>query len=115
MCFAPETREQALSVLTLGTGRTQVKQGCRECMVSQDAVVAAHVRYSEAWDSESAFRRHVRSEDFRRVLFAMDMCCQAPRVSVGSVTGQEGLAQLEQWLNVPTGEEASMSNMEQAG
>ena len=106
MCFAPEARDQAISVLTSGTGRTEAKRGCMECMVSQDALVEEHVRYSEKWESESFFRRHVRSEDFRRVLLAMDMCSQEPRVAVGSVTGQEGLAQLEKWLKETPGEEA---------
>lgn len=106
MSFAPETREQAIRILTSSVGRIEAKQGCEECMVSRDALAEGHVRYSETWESESSFRKHVRSEEFRRVLLAMDMCSQEPRVAVGSVTGQEGLAQLEEWLKGTPGEEA---------
>ena len=105
MCFAPETDEQAIRLLTSGIERTEAKQGCVECRVSQDALAEGHVRYSEKWESEASFREHVRSSEFRRVLLTMDMCCEEPRVTVGSLTGQEGLSQLEKLLNGEPGEE----------
>ncbi len=95
MCFAPEMREQAIRLLMSSIGRTEDRQGCRECLIGQNAMEEGRVRYSEAWESESSFRAHVRSEEFRRILLAMDLCREEPRVTIGSLTGQEGLAQLE--------------------
>ena len=106
MCFAPEASEQAIRLLASGIGRTEAKPGCEECMVSQDALAEGRVRYNETWGSEASFRNHVRSHEFQRVLHVMDMCSEEPRVAVGSVTGQEGLAQLETWLKGTLGEEA---------
>jgi quinol monooxygenase YgiN len=45
------------------------------------------VHYREEWESEEAFREHIRPEEFRRVLIAMDMSCEEPRIVVGSFAG----------------------------
>ena len=43
-----------------------------------------------------AFRKHLRSEEFRRVLMAMDMCCEEPKVLVGNLSGGSGMDYLRE-------------------
>lgn len=94
MRFAHKDIDQALHLLVSAIGRTEAKPGCLECMATRDAAAEDRVRYSEEWTSKSAFQRHLRSEEFRRVLVAMDMCTEEPKVVVGSLSGRSGMAHL---------------------
>lgn len=94
MHFLPEKMEQAVRLLVSSVGSTEAKSGCRECLISLDATDASHARYTEVWDSESAFQRHLRSEEFRRVLIAMDMSKEEPQVVVGNLSGHSGIEHL---------------------
>ncbi len=95
MRFAGSVLSQAVDLLRSIIDRTEALPGCKRCSVSHDAVDAQRVRYDGVWDSEAAFRRHVQSEDFRRVLTAMDMSCEEPQVTVGTLSGRIGIAYLQ--------------------
>jgi quinol monooxygenase YgiN len=90
MLFPPGKRDQAIQLLVSAVGRTEAKPGCRECLVARDVSGEGLVRYSEVWDSESAFQQHLRSEEFRRVLVAMDMSYEEPKVVIGNLSGRNG-------------------------
>lgn len=92
MRFAPKDADRAVQVLLSVVGHTQAKPGCRACTVGRDATEEGRVHYSEEWDSEQGFERHVRSEEFRRVLLAMDLCCEEPQIVVGNLSGHSGIA-----------------------
>ena len=93
MRFAPEDLDRALQLLRSVTGPTRVKRGCRGCRVELGSSQPGLVHYREEWDEE-AFPRHVRSEEFRRVLIAMDLCCEEPQIVIGTLVGRSGLAYL---------------------
>ena len=93
MRFAPDDVECAVQLLLSVTGPTRAKRGCRTCSVELGTAEAGLVHYREEWDEE-AFPRHVRSEEFRRVLFAMDLCCEEPQIVVGNLVGHGGMAYL---------------------
>lgn len=94
MHFDPETLPQALGLLRAAVGPIQVKRGCRVCRVELDMREAGLVHYREAWASEAAFERHVRSDHFWPVLMAMDLCAKKPRVTLGNRTSHQGLEEL---------------------
>jgi quinol monooxygenase YgiN len=94
MRFAASEVDPAVRLLLSTVGRTEAKEECRSCSVARDAIERGQIRYNEVWDSESAFGRHVGSEEFRRVLVAMDMCCEEPSVTFGTFSGRTGIAQL---------------------
>jgi quinol monooxygenase YgiN len=96
MRFSPADANSAVQLLLSAVGRTEAELGCQACTVARDAADENRVRYSETWDSEAAFQRHVQSEEFRRVLVAMDMCCEEPQVVVGNLSGQRGMTHLQE-------------------
>jgi hypothetical protein len=59
--------------------------------VSRDAGDAGLVRYTEEWEREEAFRRHVRSDDFWPVLLAIDSGSQARKVARGEAPPVQGV------------------------
>ena len=94
MRFALKDVDRAVRLLLSVRGSIQRKHGCHACDVGMEASDAGLVHYREEWESEKLFHRHVQSEEFRRVLIAVDMCCEEPRIMVGNLSGQIGMAYL---------------------
>lgn len=94
MHFSPGELERAVQVLRSVVGHVQTKAGCRACTVARDVAEDGWVHYFEEWESATPFHQHVRSEEFRSVLVAMDMCCEEPRAVVGTLSGHRGLEYL---------------------
>ena len=95
MHFPPQEVEKGLQLLRSAVGMIESKPGCQTCSVAQDAADATRIHYNETWASEALFRRHALSEEFRRILIAMDMCREEPDVVIGNFSGQ-GLTYLKQ-------------------
>jgi quinol monooxygenase YgiN len=96
MRFSTESMDQAVRLLLSAKREILTKRGCRACDVSTEAADPGVVHYREEWESGEAFREHVRSEEFRRVLIALDMSSEEPRIVVGSLTGHGGMAYLRE-------------------
>jgi len=94
MHFASKDTDHAVRLLLSVRGNIQGKRGCRDCRVGMDADDAGLVHYVEEWDSAGDFHQHLQSEEFRRVLIALDLCCEEPRIVVGNLTGEIGMAYL---------------------
>lgn len=101
MRFAKGEADRAVRLLLTVKEPIKTKPGCQSCWISRDAVDPSRIRYSEAWTSDSAFRTHVRSEEFRHVLAALDMCCEEPAVTIGELTGKTGMENLQHLLEGP--------------
>lgn len=104
MRFEPKDVDHAVRMLLSVRGRIQSKRGCCACLVGKDASEPGLVHYREEWESENGFRQHVRSEEFRRILIALDLCREEPRVVFGNLSGRTGMAdllKLRENVNVP--------------
>ena len=96
MRFLPEKVDHAVRLLLSVKRDILTKRGCRSCDVSIEAADAGVVHYREEWESAETFHEHVRSEEFRRVLIAMDMSSEDPRIVVGNLSGHCGMAYLRE-------------------
>jgi quinol monooxygenase YgiN len=94
MRFLPKELDHAVQLLLSVKGDILTKRGCRACEVSTDAADEGLIHYHEEWESESAFRDHARSGEFRQILIAMDLSCEEPRIVIGRISGHNGLAYL---------------------
>ena len=94
MRFDPKDVDHAVRMLLSVRGSSQAKRGCRACEVGMEASELGLVHYREEWESEDVFHQHVQSEEFRRVLIAMDLCCEEPRIVFGNLSGRTGMADL---------------------
>ncbi len=92
--FAPKDVDQGIQLLLSVHGSIQAKHGCRVCRVGIDAADACLIHYTEEWESSEAFHNNVRSEEFRRILIAVDMGCEEPHIVVGKLSGESGIAYL---------------------
>ena len=94
MRFDPRDVDHAIRLLLSVRGSIQAKRGCRVCEVGMGASDPGLVQCREEWETEEVFHRHVRSEEFRRVLIALDLCCEEPRIAVGNMSDRTGMADL---------------------
>jgi quinol monooxygenase YgiN len=94
MRFESKDTEQAVRLLLSVRRNIQAKRGCRACEIGMDAADPVLVHYLEEWESAEHFHRHVRSEEFRRVLIAVDLCCEEPKIVVGNLSGRNGMEHL---------------------
>jgi quinol monooxygenase YgiN len=92
--LCPGEADKAARLLRSVVGYTEAEPGCVSCTASRDITDPDCLHYNGSWTSDAAFRRHVQSESFRPVLVAVDMAVEEPRVTVGQLCGQEGLAYL---------------------
>lgn len=102
MRFDAANLPRALELLLSACGPTQAKRGCRFCRVEREATGEGLVRYSEEWDSDEAFQRHLRSDEFWRVLVAVDLCSEEPEVAIGDLVAQYGLEALRRLRDGPS-------------
>ena len=102
MRFPSMDRELAVQLLLSVRADILTKRGCRSCDVATEPGEDGVVHYREVWESEVLFHEHLRSEEFRRVLIAMDLSCEEPEIVVGELRGHSGLAYLRS-LREPEG------------
>ena len=95
LCFSEENADQAIQLLISGCGKIEAKPGCQQSRVSKDTEKGTHVRYTEIWNTQADFDRHLQSEEFRRVLVALDLSAEEPEVAVGNFSGHTGLRYLQ--------------------
>ena len=101
MRFESKDMEHAVQLLLSVRRNIQAKRGCRACEVGMDAADAGLVHYLEEWESAEDFHQHVRSEEFRRVLIAVDLCCEEPKIVVGNLSGHTGMEHSAQAAGEP--------------
>ena len=94
MRFASKDVDQAVLLLLSVKEYIQAKHGCRACRVGMDASDKGLVHYFEEWESAEVFQKHIQSEEFRRVLIAVDLCCEDPRIMIGDLSGHIGMEYL---------------------
>jgi quinol monooxygenase YgiN len=94
--FTPTSVDVAVPLLLSSVSRTEAKIGCRACTLAREVDEPNRVHYCETWNDEAAFRRHIQSLEFQRVLTAMDMCCEEPQVIIGHLLGHSGFSYLQE-------------------
>jgi len=87
---------RALELLSSAVGTIRAKAGCSACHVSNDLTEVGPILYFEEWESAAAFRRHVQSDEFWRVLVAMDLCAEPPEVTICELSAIRGMDYLRQ-------------------
>ena len=86
-------QEEALKILRLLTGPTQVQPGCLVCEVFQQESTQKPLRVCllEKWETQERLEQHIRSEQFRKVLAVMDLACEPPEIEFDTVSESGGM------------------------
>jgi quinol monooxygenase YgiN len=88
----PEKQEEVFAILRLMAERTRVESGCIACWIYRDVQEDRSLMFEEIWNNEEELNRHIRSDEYRKVLLVLDMAVEMPEIrfeTVSHVTGME--------------------------
>lgn len=88
-------RRKVIASLSPLIGSTRIQPGCRACSLLFDAEDSRRLVLWEEWDTQEHLDRHLRSEDYRRVLAAIELSQEAPQLRFDVVENTGGLEIVE--------------------
>jgi quinol monooxygenase YgiN len=104
MLIPPKRRGEVLDILSSLAERSRFEPGCISCRIYQDVEVEPVVMLDQLWMSEEDLERHMRSEDFRRVLLIVELSLEPPEIRFEEISRSRGVETIEKARNVPPGE-----------
>ena len=91
----PERLDDVLRTVRPLVGRMTDQPGCMGMKIYQDIDNANAVTLVEEWSSEADAKKHIASDDFRKILAVLDLSREPPEVKFGTVTNTGGMEFIE--------------------
>jgi quinol monooxygenase YgiN len=88
-------RRRVITSLTALVGWNRVQPGCRACHLLTDTEDPRALVLWEEWESQEDLDRHLRSEEYRRVLAAIELSQEAPEIRFDTVENRSGFEVVE--------------------
>jgi quinol monooxygenase YgiN len=95
MAIPVQKRGEALRVLKSMVARTQVQPDCVFCRICEDALEDNILQFEEMWRSEEELERHLRSDDYRKVLLVLEMALKQPEIRFDTISNSTGIETIE--------------------
>jgi quinol monooxygenase YgiN len=102
MKISPQKRGEALKIIKSIVEGNRILPGCLSCRIYEDIEEDNVIMYEEMWKSEDALEHHLRSDEYRRVLLALEMALQHPEVRFNRISSSSGFETIEK-ARTPTG------------
>jgi len=90
-----EKHEAVLRILQSIVPATLAKPGCLNCGVYEEYDAEHTILYSEQWYSEEDLYKHIQSNQFLRILSAMDFAKDPPQISFHEISNTKHLELVE--------------------
>ena len=87
----PQSRAEVVRTLAAQLGPTRVQPGCLRCDLYRDVENQGAITLVEEWESQAELDLHLRSEDYRSVLAAIELSQEPPVIHFDTVIGRAGL------------------------
>jgi quinol monooxygenase YgiN len=91
----PDRRGAVLEVLRSIQGPVRAQSGCAACEIYAEQGPEPAIVLVERWESESELEAHLRSENYRRILGAIELSGGPPEVRFDMVSASEGMERIE--------------------
>ncbi len=88
-------RQEMLGILWSVAERVKFAQGCVDCCVWQDTKDDRVIIFEEWWNCEEDLDRHLRSDEYRKVLLVMEMALHPPEVKFETILGTKGIETIQ--------------------
>jgi quinol monooxygenase YgiN len=96
MLIPLEKQSDALDILGSMIEQTQFEVGCLSCRLYRDVEDARAVMFEELWLSEEDVQRHLRSDNYRKVLLVVEMAVEPPEIRFDNIAHSSGVETIEQ-------------------
>ena len=87
----PERKADTIHMLNLMIGPTAARPGCINCRLYDNQGLEEEVLLMEEWESQKKLEQHLCSEEFKKVLEAMDMASEKPLLAFHCVSKTKGI------------------------
>ncbi len=94
----PQKRWDVLKTIHTIIGPTRVQSGCLHCGFYSNTQNDDELILLEKWESEEAMEKHIRSNDFRKIIAAMETVIEPPEITFLTVASTEGMELVERIL-----------------
>ncbi len=95
MDMATDKLDEALQILHSIVEQTRAEAGCVSCSVYQDTEIENQIVFAQEWRSEEDLQRHLRSEEYQKVLLVMEMACTPPEIRFDTINKTIGIEYIE--------------------
>ena len=87
--------KEALEILGSEAERTRVQPGCLSSRVYHDIQDRNVIMVEEMWRSEEELERHLRSDEYHKVLLVMEMALKQPEIRFDTISSSTGIENIE--------------------
>jgi quinol monooxygenase YgiN len=91
----PKRRAEVLDIFSSVAERSRFEEGCIDCRVYQDVESEPVFLLDQRWESREDLERHLRSEEFRKVLLVLEMSLEPPEVRFEEIAHTGGMEAIE--------------------
>jgi quinol monooxygenase YgiN len=95
MDFSVRKIDEALQILHSIIERTASEAGCISCSVYRDIGNENVIVFEEKWKSDEYLQRHLRSDEYKKVLLVMEMAITPPEIRFDTITDSSGVEIIE--------------------
>jgi quinol monooxygenase YgiN len=95
MAIPVQKRGEALKILKSMVARNQAQPDCVFCRVCEDALEDNVLQFEEMWKSEEEFERHLRSDQYHKVLLVLEMALKQPEIRFDTISDSTGIETIE--------------------
>lgn len=88
-------RKDVISLFDSLVGPLSVKPGCIRVALLSDVNVHEDLLLMEEWQSRKDLEKHIRSDEFRKILAVMDLANESPKTRFYHVSSTEGFEVIE--------------------
>lgn len=95
MAIPLQQRGEALRILKSMVARNQAQPDCVFCRICEDALEENILQFEEMWRSEEEFERHLRSDDYHKLLLVLEMALKPPEIRFDTISNSTGIETIE--------------------
>jgi len=95
MDMATDKLNEALQILHSIVEQTRAEAGCVSFSVYQDTEIENQIVFAQEWRNEEDLQRHLRSEEYQKVLLVMEMARTPPEIRFDTINKTFGIEYIE--------------------
>ncbi len=95
MTIPPKKRGDALKIFRLIAEQCKFDPGCIRCRIYGDLQKKNVLMYEEVWKSEEDLEVHIRSDEYLKLLLALEMALKQPEIRFDTISSSAGIETIE--------------------
>jgi quinol monooxygenase YgiN len=99
MLIPVKKQNEALEILLSMSEQIQFEPGCISCRIYRDVHEERALMFEEIWASEKYLQRHLRSDQYRKILLVVEMAEEPPEIRFETITHSSGVETIEKARN----------------